>query len=401
MVPRLDADALVDALALRVPAGRVPLRPTSSPRTRRRGTHDPEFELLDTGIFDDDRYWEITADYAKATPEDILVRVDRPQRRPGARRRSTCCRRSGSATRGRGASTTAGPSHPPRRRSASSPSTTSSGTRLLVGDGSAGARSSARTRRTPSASSGRRRRRPYPKDGIGDHVVHGAATVNPEQTGTKAAFRYRLEVAPGETRDDRAPPAATRPAARRRLRRRASTARRAEADEFYAELTPAGRAATRRCVLRQALAGMLWSKQFYHYDVQRWLDGDPAEPPPPRDAPHRPQRATGATSNNARRHLDARQVGVPVVRGVGPRVPLRRARPRRPGVRQGAAHPALPRVVHAPERPAARLRVGVRRRQPARARLGGAAGVRDRRRARTSTSSSASSTSCCSTSPGG
>ena len=75
MVPRLDADALVDAVALHVPAGRVPLRPTSWPRTRHRGRHEPEYELLDTGIFDDDRYWEITADYAKATPDDLCIRV--------------------------------------------------------------------------------------------------------------------------------------------------------------------------------------------------------------------------------------------------------------------------------------------------------------------------------------
>ena len=133
-------------------------------------------------------------------------------------------------------------------------------------------------------------------------------------------------------------------------------AREREADEFYAELTPAGASTDEALVLRQAFAGMLWSKQFYHYDVERWLDGDPARPPPP-DAP-----AAGATTSGApqqrRRHLDARHVGVPVVRRVGPRLPLRRARPRRPGVRQGAAAPALPRVVHAPQRPAARVRVG-------------------------------------------
>ena len=90
-----------------------------------------------------------------------------------------------------------------------------------------------------------------------------------------------------------------------------------------------------------------------------------------------------------------------MVRRLGPRVPLRGAGPRRPGVRQGAAAADVPRVVHAPQRPAAGVRVGVRRRQPAGARVGGAAGVRDRRRHATSSSSSGSSTSCCSTSPGG
>ena len=107
-----------------------------------------------------------------------------------------------------------------------------------------------------------------------------AATVNPEQTGTKAALRYRLEVGAGETAtielrlsESRRP--------RRRLRRGHAQRAQAEADEFYAELTPAGASADEALVLRQALAGMLWSKQFYHYDIRRWLAGDPAGPPPP------------------------------------------------------------------------------------------------------------------------
>ena len=74
---------------------------------RARGKLDPEFELLDTGLFDAGRYWEITVDYAKASPEDLRIACDGPQRRARARRRSTCCRRCGSATRGRGGSTTA------------------------------------------------------------------------------------------------------------------------------------------------------------------------------------------------------------------------------------------------------------------------------------------------------
>ena len=109
--------------------------------------------------------------------------------------------------------------------------------------------------------------------------------------------------------------------------------------------------------MRQAFAGLLWTKQFYHYDVQRWLDGDPAQPPPPPERLDGPQPRVDAPLQR-RRHLDARQVGVSVVRGVGPRVPLRPARARRPGLRQGAAHPAPARVVHAPERADPGLRVG-------------------------------------------
>ncbi|MGL6280295.1 MAG: MGH1-like glycoside hydrolase domain-containing protein, partial [Gaiella sp.] len=122
----------------------------------------------------------------------------------------------------------------------------------------------------------------FPKDGINDHVVHGAATVDPAQRGTKASFWYRVAVAPGET-------------VRLRLRLRPTGAvtapfadfdeivaqRQAEADAFYAELTPPRIGADEANVMRQAFAGMLWAKQLYAYDVERWLDGDPTQPPPP------------------------------------------------------------------------------------------------------------------------
>src|SRR5207253_3935577 len=138
----------------------------------------------------------------------------------------------------------------------------------------------------------------YPKDGINDYVVSGAATVNPEQKGTKAAFRYRHEVPAGGTA-----------AVKLRLREEPGIGddfdevmrqRHAEADEFYAELTPEGASADEALVLRQALSGMLWSKQFFHYDVKRWLDGDPVTPPPPAE------RRAGR--NHDWVHLDNRDV---------------------------------------------------------------------------------------------
>src|SRR5262249_12975277 len=119
----------------------------------------------------------------------------------------------------------------------------------------------------------------FPKDGINDHVVHGVGSVNPACSGTKAAFRYHLEVGAGETAT-----ITLRLADKPGLAAAADgmlTQREAEADDFYAELTPDGASDDEALVLRQALAGMLWSKQFFHYDVQRWLDGDPAGPTPP------------------------------------------------------------------------------------------------------------------------
>ena len=169
----------------------------------------------------------------------------------------------------------------------------------------------------------------------------------------------------------------------RRVLRRRSAASALSADE--------------RLVQRQAFAGLIWCKQFYHYDVNEWLDGDPADPPPA-VAPGRPQCRVARVQLQGH-PVDARQLGVPLVRGLGPRLPLRRPGGHRPGLRQGPAAPADPRVVHAPERPAAGLRVALRRRQPAGPRLGRLAGLPDRaarRRARaTCASSSGSSTSSC------
>ncbi|HEX2806025.1 MAG TPA: glucosidase, partial [Kineosporiaceae bacterium] len=131
---------------------------------------------------------------------------------------------------------------------------------------------------------------PYPKDGIHDHVIGGAATVNPDQRGTKCAFWYRLTVAPGETAELRlrlAPAGAAGNGPDRSVAplgdgfERVVSQRRAEADEFYAELTPAAASADEAMVMRQAFSGMLWSKQLYYFDVARWLEGDPTQPPPP------------------------------------------------------------------------------------------------------------------------
>ncbi|MFN2479819.1 MAG: glucosidase [Pseudonocardiaceae bacterium] len=139
----------------------------------------------------------------------------------------------------------------------------------------------------------------YPKDGINDHVVTGAGTVNPGGIGTKGALWYRLDV-----------PAGGRAMIRLRLTAgdnagdlgegydAVMTARRAEADDFYQALTPAEASVDDALVLRQAMAGMLWGKQFFHYDVARWLDGDPAGPPPP------PRRRDRQARNSSWRHLN-------------------------------------------------------------------------------------------------
>ena len=126
----------------------------------------------------------------------------------------------------------------------------------------------------------------YPKDGINDHVISGAATVNPELRGTKCAFWYQLTVQPGATVDLhlRLRPKGAKPAVPEALGSdfdQVMAKRRADADEFYAELTPKEASADEAMVMRQAFSGMLWSKQLYYYDVARWLEGDPTQPAPP------------------------------------------------------------------------------------------------------------------------
>jgi mannosylglycerate hydrolase MGH1-like protein len=265
---------------------------------RRRSRDEPEFELLDTGVFDGGRYWEITAEYAKATPEDILIRVTARNAGPDTATlhvlptlwfRNTWSWEAG----------------------VPSPQIT------LTGDGALVAEHAELGRRTLTSSGSptplfcdnetnalllfgpdARRSTRYPKDGINDHVVSGADTVNPAARGTKAAFHHRLTVAAGESAtielrlreagdalDDFAEVMATRER---------------EADAFYADLTPASATADEALILRQALAGMLWSKQFFHFDVRRWLTGDPTYPPPP------PERLEGR--NHEWTHLNNRDV---------------------------------------------------------------------------------------------
>ena len=128
----------------------------------------------------------------------------------------------------------------------------------------------------------------YPKDGINDHVVSGAATVNPAGEGTKAAWWYHLTVPAGGTAEIRlrlhrpeAGDASGAGLGRPREFDEVLADRQREADEFYAAIAPAGTDEERMRVVRQASAGLVWSKQIYPYDVSRWLEGDPASPPPP------------------------------------------------------------------------------------------------------------------------
>ena len=253
-------------------------------QNRNRSRHEPEYELVDTGIFDDDRYWDIEATYAKAAEEDYCIQVRVTNRGPESAEidvlptvwfRNTWSwglddteynfQGRMSETGGRIVA-----EHPLLGRMYL---TGEVGGRALFCDNVSNTVKLFGEHPNDNEPS-------YPKDAINDHVVHLANTVNPAQEGTKASLWHHLVVAPGETAEIRF-----------RLSRedlgvgdtwnKAMKDREGDADEFYGALTPAGLEAEQTMVMRQAFAGMLWSKQYFYYDVDRWLEGDPAGPPPP------------------------------------------------------------------------------------------------------------------------
>ena len=263
---------------------------------RRRGRDEPEFELLDTGVFDHDRYWEITADYAKAGVDEILVRITVRNAGPDRAHIDVLPTLWFRNTWAWG-----GDERVPSIREDDGALVAEHwelGRTFLATEG-APERLFCDNETNTERLWGVPGRSRFPKDGINDQIVSGAASVNPRRTGTKAAFRYHVAVDPGASATIKLRLSPSGSPVDRDFDAQLDQ-RQAEADEFYAELTPAGTPPDEALVLRQALAGMLWSKQFYNYSVQRWLEGDPAGPAPP------PQRRFGRNSDW--QHLDNRDV---------------------------------------------------------------------------------------------
>jgi hypothetical protein len=257
---------------------------------RARDRRQPEYELLDTGAFDGDRYWITEVTYAKASPGDLLIAISVTNAGPDTQTLHvlpTAWFRNtwswGDQDAGRPEMTADSPAavrivHP-----------FGGNLELIAGHASDGAKGSqpatlfCENETNVARLFGAAPVTPYPKDGINDHVISGAATVNPDLTGTKCAFWYQLTVPAGQAAELRLRlrPTGTGAPAETALGDEFSqvlAARRAEADEFYAELTPREATADEALVMRQAFAGLLWSKQLYYYDVARWLDGDPGQP---------------------------------------------------------------------------------------------------------------------------
>jgi Glycosyl hydrolase family 63 C-terminal domain len=256
----------------------------------RRSKADPEFELVDTGAFDDDRYFDVIAEYAKASPNDILIRITVANRGPETATTHVLptlwfrnawtwgCSHEGCEVKPR--MEAAGPSAVVARhvslgefRLDIDQATDRGKAELVFTDNETNAR------RVFGFDDGNR----YVKDAFHDCVIRGnSEAVNPRQFGTKAAAIYQLSVPPGAQSVLRLRLTAVDEVASAPFADFDSVfaKRVAEADAFYAERIPADSGDT-AAVARQAYAGLLWSKQFYHYIVKDWLAGDSNEPPPP------------------------------------------------------------------------------------------------------------------------
>jgi len=247
---------------------------------RARCRHDPEFEIYDTGVFDDGRYFDITVEYAKGDTDDTLMRITVVNRAPAE---ATLHLLPQLWAR----NTWSWSTDIPRPRICLHSDQTVQTEHHMFPALRLWADSGAEVLFCENETNHRHLNgldiRGYFKDGINDYVVNGKAdAVSPYPEGSKCAFRYRLTIGGLDS-------------AVIRLRLRPADAeghaftrfdhlfaeRQAEADEFYAVLQQDISQPDRRAVQRAALAGMLWSKQFYYFDVPTWLAGDPTEPPPP------------------------------------------------------------------------------------------------------------------------
>ena len=259
---------------------------------RKRGRLDPEYELADTGVFEGNRFFDVTAEYAKASPDDILIRItvnNRGRERaeihllPTLWFRNTWiwgCRHEGCTLKPR--ITRRGPSALLTHHETLEPFV------LEIGPAPDGAEPEivfTENETNTQLLFGTDSYTAYVKDAFHEYVVNRVrSAVNPRNTGTKAAAHYQVAVPGGGIASFRlrlfpagaAPERPFGPSFDQIFRRRIE-----ETNAFYDTVIPRDVSEEERSVIRQAYAGLLWNKQFYHYIVEDWLKGDPSMPPPP------------------------------------------------------------------------------------------------------------------------
>jgi len=252
---------------------------------RQRSRLELEYELLDTGIFDQDRYFDVFVEYAKDAPDDILIRITVHNRGPEAATlhvlptlwfRNTWSWGSGS-DRPELKLVRAG-----EKYGVVQASHATLGDYYFYTDGSASLLFTENETNNERLF-GQPNSTPYVKDGIHNHIVNGQTqAVNPAQTGTKLSAHYQIKVGPGKSqvlrlRLNQTPPSASHDPFGKNFEA-AFRARLKEADQFYGSITPEKLSPDEAAVMRQALAGMLWTKQYYFFDLNRWLDEHQANP---------------------------------------------------------------------------------------------------------------------------
>ncbi|HET9883865.1 MAG TPA: glucosidase [Candidatus Binatia bacterium] len=255
---------------------------------RTRTKRDMEFELVDTGAFDENRYFDVFIEYAKATPDDILVRIQAINRGPESAPLHLLPSIWFRNTWAWGLDAR----RPRLHRDATAEIAAINlnhyyyGKRWLYCENDPEllfTENETNHSRLFNAENAAR----FVKDGINDYLIHKALnSVNPESSGTKAAAHYSAVLQPGASFTARLRFSNLSPTASEALDGKFDQVvaqRRDDAEEFYRSVIPQNTSPDRRNIMRQALAGLLWSKQFYHYDVDRWLKGDPGGPEPARE----------------------------------------------------------------------------------------------------------------------
>lgn len=254
---------------------------------RKQYPHSMEYELIDTGIFDEDRYFDVQVEYAKSSPTDVLVKIKvtnhGPDKAPIHLLPTLWFRNTWSWF------------FDVKKPSIEGSKQGNIGVLKATSDADGSTDAMALYCENPeklffvdNETNNKKlfnseNKTPYPKDGINDHLIHGTASVNPDMKGSKSSAYYYFELESGATQeinlrftadmDNQAPFGDAF--------EKVFTDRIAEADTFYENISPATLSDEQKMIQRQAYAGMLWSKQYYLYVVSDWLKGDPVGPTPP------------------------------------------------------------------------------------------------------------------------
>ena len=237
---------------------------------RRRSREEFEYELLDTGIFDDDRYFDVFVEYAKADPEDILIRISVYNRGPESARLHLL-----PTLWFRNTWSTGDLEVKPTIRQAGKQALQA--THIELGEYTLRCDGAQELLFTENESNlarlwGQPNPSPYVKDAFHEYLISGKQdAVNPAKAGTKAAAHYLLDVPGGGSSNVHLRLSAQVAAAKSGTFEQIFTERIADADEFYQRITPMSLSEDEKRVHRQALAGMLWSKQYYYFDLDKWL----------------------------------------------------------------------------------------------------------------------------------